>query len=127
MKRFLSVEQVVTLNKRLIREFGGIYGIRDVAGLEAAVARPQSGYDEDIIEEAAGLFESLSQNHPFLDGNKRTAIAATAIFLLMNGFEMQIEDRKTYLWLIELYESGHVNKSAIAFWLRENAIRIKPR
>ena len=58
--------------------FGGSHGIRDRVGLEAAVMRPQSGYYPDVIAEAAALWESLSQNHPFVDGNKRTAIASMA-------------------------------------------------
>lgn len=78
------------------------------------------------MEEAAGFFESLSQNYLFLDGNKRTAIAATATFLKMNGYQMRVDERKTYMWLMELYESSGVKKSAIAAWLRDNAIRLNP-
>jgi death-on-curing protein len=63
----------------LIERFGGSHGLRDQGALESALARPQTGYYLDLIEEAAALWESLSQNHPFIDGNKRIAITATAM------------------------------------------------
>jgi death-on-curing protein len=67
------------------------------------------------------LFESLSQNHPFLDGNKRTAITATGVFLLLNDYRLYFDDLYAYNWLIGLYESGKVSKSAIEPWLRKRA------
>jgi death on curing protein len=63
--RYLSVAEVVTINAEVVRKFGGTHAIRDAALLDSAVARPQTGYDADIFEEAAALFESLSQNHPW--------------------------------------------------------------
>ncbi len=121
MRRFLSFEQVVEINAEMVRQFGATYALRDAGALYAAVARPQSGYYADIIEEAAALFESLSQNHPFVDGNRRTAITATAVFLMMNGWKLFLSDLETYQWLIGLYETGGVNKAAIESWLRQHA------
>ncbi|MGH9632317.1 MAG: type II toxin-antitoxin system death-on-curing family toxin [Bryobacteraceae bacterium] len=72
MSRYLSFDEVLEINAEMVRQFGGAYGLRDAGALHAAVARPQSGYYADVIEEAAALFESLSQNHPFVDVNKRT-------------------------------------------------------
>jgi death-on-curing protein len=66
-----TVDEVVTVHFRLIARFGGSLGIRDLGALESALARPQTGYYHDLIQEAAALWESLSQNHPFVDGNKR--------------------------------------------------------
>jgi death-on-curing family protein len=76
----------------LIKVFGGPGGVRDLAVLKAALARPQSGYYRDVIEQAAALLESLSQNHPFIDGNKRTSIAVTAAFLHVNGYRLEFEE-----------------------------------
>ena len=81
MRIFPSVAEVLAAHNRLIETFGGASGVRDRGALESALARPQSGYYADIIQQAAALLESLSQNHPFVDGNKRTAIAVTAAFL----------------------------------------------
>jgi death-on-curing protein len=110
----------VEINAEMVRKFGGTHGLRDHGALQSAVARPQSGYYADAIEEAAALFESLSQNHAFLDGNKRTAITATAVFLLLNGYELHFSDIETYQWLIGLYETGQVRKTVIESWLREH-------
>ena len=65
--------------------YGGSPGVRDRGLLEGALFRPQTGYYSSLIEEAAALWESLSQNHPFVDGNKRTAFATAYTFLVING------------------------------------------
>jgi prophage maintenance system killer protein len=83
---YLSVDDVLGIHEDSIDAFGGASWNRDPGALEAAVMRPQSGYYPDVIAEAAALWESLSQNHPFVDGNKRTAIAATAAHLAVNGY-----------------------------------------
>lgn len=69
MSRYLTVAEVVEINAEMVRKFGGTHALRDAGLLQSAVARPQSGYYADVFEEAAALFESLSQNHPFVDGN----------------------------------------------------------
>ena len=120
MTRYLSLEEVVEINAEVTRKFGGLHGIRDHGGLASAVARPQSGYYSDVIEEAAALFESLSQNHPFIDGNKRTAITATAVFLILNDYEIHFDDMEAYEWLMELCRTGRVQKINVESWLREH-------
>jgi death-on-curing protein len=81
-----TVGEVIAVHARLIARFGGAPGIRDRGALESALARPQSGYYADLIQEAAALWESLSQNHPFVDGNKRVAVTTRAAFLRVNGY-----------------------------------------
>jgi death-on-curing protein len=85
MSVYLSVAEVKTLHLAVLALFGGADGIRDLDALEAAVNRPQNGYYADLTEEAAALLESLLINHPFVDGNKRTAFAACDVFLRLNG------------------------------------------
>ena len=121
MSRYLSVSEVIEINAEMVSKFGGIHGLRDSGALQSAVGRLESGYYADAIEEAAALFESLSQNHPFLDGNKRTAITATGVFLLLNGYRLLFDDLEAYKWLIGLYETGRVNKATIETWLRQHA------
>lgn len=121
MTRYLSVEDILTIHAELLARFGGISGVRDANGLSSAVGRPQSGYYADVIEEAAALFESLSQNHPFVDGNKRTAIAATSVFLRINGYKLLFDDLQAYEWLISLYETGRMKKAVLEEWLRSHA------
>jgi len=124
VSRYLSVSEVIEINAEVVRKFGGIHGLRDTGALQSALGRLESGYYADAIEEASALFESLSQNHTFLDGNKRTAITATGVFLLLNGYRLLFDDLEAYHWLIELYESGRVSKSSIEAWLRGHSEEI---
>ena len=74
-RTYLTVGEVLQIHHQLIDNYGGIRGVRDKRLLESAVFRPQIGYYNNIAEEAAALMESLANNHPFLDGNKRVAFA----------------------------------------------------
>jgi death on curing protein len=118
-----SVEDVLAAHGGLIRLFGGAPGIRDRAALEAALARPWSGYYTDVVQQAAALLESLSENHPFVDGNKRTAFAVTAAFLHVNGFRLEFDDLKAFQFLMQLYESGQFRFERLEPWLRLHARR----
>ncbi|HUJ22938.1 MAG TPA: type II toxin-antitoxin system death-on-curing family toxin [Bryobacteraceae bacterium] len=85
------------------------------------MARPQSGYYTDIIQEAAALWESLSQNHPFLDGNKRVAVTVTAAFLKVNGYHLVFDDDEVFAFLVGLYETGTLRFQELDSWLRQHA------
>lgn len=123
MTVYPTVDEVVAAHARLIAEFGGSVGIRDRGALEAAVARPQTGYYEDLIQEAAALWESLSQNHPFIDGNKRVAITVAAAFLKVNGYTPVFDDRDACQFLIGLYETGQMRFAELEAWQRSHAVR----
>lgn len=99
MTSHLTVEQVLFLHARLIEEIGGRHGVRDIGLLESAVARPEATVESDDLyadtfSKAAALMESLVQNHPFLDGNKRTGIAAAALFLRANGWRLSASNSR---------------------------------
>lgn len=90
---YLSVEQVLFLHDRLIEETGGQHGVRDLGGLESALARPQAAFGETefypgIFTKAAVLLDGLTRNHPFIDGNKRISISTAALFLQLNGYRL---------------------------------------
>ena len=121
MTEYLSIVEVLAMHEDQIARYGGAAGLRDPGQLEAALFRPQTGYYADLIEEAAALWESLSQNHPFIDGNKRTAFAATYTFLALNGWRLTADAEATYQFMIELYESQRLNFEALSNWLRQNA------
>jgi death on curing protein len=92
--RYLTIEEVLRLHDRLIERTGGSAGVRDRGALESAVAQPQMTFSGDDLyptlpEKAATLCFSLAMNHPFVDGNKRTAHAAMEVFLILNGFEIR--------------------------------------
>lgn len=127
MPYYPSIEEVISAHDRLIVRFGGSMGLRDRGALESAVARPQTGYYEDTIQEAAALWESLSQNHPFIDGNKRIAITATAAFLRANGYLLTFEDRTAYEFMMDLYETGRFRYAELEPWLRKHAVPVQQR
>jgi death-on-curing protein len=102
---------------------GGSFGIRDRGALESALARPRSGYYTDLIQEPAALWESLSQNRPFVDGNKRIAVTLAAAFLKVNGFELNFDDIEAYSFLIGLYETGTLRFNELEVWLRRHTMQ----
>jgi death-on-curing protein len=117
-----AFEDVLSIHRTLIERFGGSHGLRDRGALESALARPQTGYYRDLIEEAAALWESLSQNHPFIDGNKRVAVTVTGAFLMVNGKRLQFTDAAAYSFLIGLYETNRMCFSELDAWLRLNIV-----
>ena len=121
MTLYPSIDEVLAAHARLLSLFGGIEGIRDRGALEAALSRPQSGYYKDLIEQGAALLESLSQNHPFIDGNKRTAIAVTAAFLRINGWRLEFDDWQAHHFLMQLHERSQFRFELLEPWLRQHA------
>ncbi len=124
IRHYLSMEDVFSFHDDQLSRFGGASGVRDMGQLQAALFRPQSGYYNDLVEEAAALWESLSQNHPFVDGNKRTAFAVTDTFLLINGLEITASADEVWTFLINLYETGEMNFDKLDAWLRANTAPI---
>jgi death-on-curing protein len=117
---YLTLGDVLAIHAHQIDKFGGSHGVRDRGLLESALYRPQTGYYADVIEEAAALWESLSQNHPFIDGNKRTAFASTYSFLFINGVRISASSDETQSFVLGLYEVGKFSFENLTAWLREN-------
>lgn len=115
---YLTVADVLGMHTVLIQRYGGAPSVRDPGALESALFRPQTGYYEDIVAEAAGLLESLAINHPFVDGNKRIAFAATDVFLRINGWRLQRVPMLIYAEMIEMLEAGTFDIAHLNPWLR---------
>ncbi|WP_072583216.1 type II toxin-antitoxin system death-on-curing family toxin [Polynucleobacter sp. MWH-Adler-W8] len=115
---YLSTKEVMSMHGVLIHQFGGSPGIRDIAALESALNRPQSGYYKDVISQAAALFESLAINHPFVDGNKRIAFAVMDTFLRLNGFRIHATSKTLHNKIISMFEKGELKFDFIDAWLR---------
>ena len=92
-----------------------------MGAMEAAIMRPQLGYYQNIIEEAAALMESLAMNHPFIDGNKRVAFFVTDTFLRMNDHYLECRNEQTFNFFMELFESGNFQYSYLVKWLEEHS------
>jgi death-on-curing protein len=118
MTDYLTLLEVLAIHEDQIERYGGSPGVRDLGLLESALYRPQTGYYADLIEEAAALWESMAQNHPFIDGNKRTAFAAAYTFLAINGARLAARPEETYRFISGLYDAGTFNFDNLVPWLR---------
>jgi len=118
MTDYLTVAEVLAMHADQIERYGGSHGVRDPGLLEAALFRPQTGYYAGLIGEAAALWESMSQNHPFVDGNKRTAFAAAYTFLAINGARLMADAQETQDFLLALYEGNQFTFDNLVPWLR---------
>lgn len=126
MTAYPTVGEVIAVHSQLIARFGGVLGIRDRGSLESALARPQSGYYTDLLQEAAALWESLSQNHPLVDGNKRVAVTTMAAFLRVNGYRLEFDDRDAFSFLVGLHETGTLRFTELDPCLRRHAVLADP-
>ena len=120
---FPTLEEVIAIHDAQIDEFGGGAGLRDPGALESAIMRPQLGYYDGLLDEAAALLESLTMNHPFVDGNKRTAFATTEVFLSLNGHFIDCDDREAYECFMHLFETNSFRFAQLREWLEE---KVKP-
>ena len=112
-----TVAEVIETQRLLINEFGGLHGIRDRGLLESAVFRPRSGYYTGLIEEASALMESLANNHPFIDGNKRLSFVMTDAMLRANGYFLDVGPSEAYKFITEAMERQEFRFPTIRDWI----------
>ena len=121
MTDYLTLADVLALHADQIERYGGSQGVRDLGALEAALYRPQTGYYADVIGEAAALWESLAQNHPFLDGNKRTGLAAMLVFLGLNGLDLVAEEDHLADVVLGV-AAGTTSKAEVAVFIESHTV-----
>lgn len=123
--KWLRLDAVLAMHRRQLAEHGGGNGVRDLGLLESALARPQNiaAYepDADIARLAAGYAFGIAKNHPFVDGNKRTALVACRTFLVLNGYQLNASGTDKYITFLSLAE-GTISEEALTEWLRKNVI-----
>ena len=120
MRKYLTKEEVLVIHESSINEFGGLHGLRDENSLESAIMRPQSGYYQNINEEASALMESAAINHCFVDGNKRISFFATDVFLRLNGYFINCKTKDGYRLFIENLENNSFQFENILKWLSKH-------
>lgn len=123
---YLTAEQILFLHARLVTETGGLHGVRDLSMLESATARPKATFGEkdlypDIFTKAAALLDSLINDHPFVGGNKRTGIAAAALFLRRNGYHLKAEAVELENFTLSV-AIEHPDPQIITSWLKEHTL-----
>ena len=119
---YLTVAEVAAIHHHQIEEYGGEHGLLNQGALEAAVFRPQTGYYGDLSEEAAALLESLVNNHPFVDGNKRVGFAAAHTFLLMNGFDLTVSSKPGSDFIIKTIAAGKFRFDLLRDWIAKHMV-----
>jgi death on curing protein len=121
---YVTIADALFFHKQLIERYGGARGVRDAGALESALHRPQTGYYDTLVHEAAALLESLVQNHPFVDGNKRVAFAVVDVFVRINGHTITADSKAIYDYIIRLFEERTFDMEHLVPWLQEI---IRPR
>lgn len=122
--RYLYPNQILFLHQKILEHSGGSPGVRDQGLLESAIYRPQATFGgEDLypslVSKVAALTYSLVKNHPFVDGNKRTAYEAMRLTLLLNGYDILATEQEKFNVMMRLAES-HLNEDSFALWLQEH-------
>ena len=119
---WIDAAVIYAVHNQQLAEHGGSAGVRDAGLLESALARPQNlvAYGEpDVHDLAAAYGYSIARNHPFIDGNKRTAFVAVELFLRLNGFNLTATDVDCVITMLAL-AAGELSEEAFARWLRAN-------
>ena len=122
---FLTLDEVLALHQVQIELFGGSGGVRDLGLLQSAMGNVEATFGgqllhETLVEMAAAYLYGICRNHPFVDGNKRTAAATALTFLDMNGIELDVAEDDFYDLVIGVAE-GRVSKAAIAVFFEQRA------
>lgn len=125
---FLTISQVIFIHDQMVKRFGGSHGIRDMGLIESAVARGQSTFGskylyKSIFDKAAALLQSLLKNHPFVDGNKRTALTSAGLFLWKNGYRLVNSHKQEVKFAIKV-DNGNLTVEQISKWLKEHSVKI---
>jgi death-on-curing protein len=125
--RLLSLADVLFIHSAVVDETGGSHGIRDLGLTESAVNQVEQTFDgkdlyPTLYDKAAILFVGLLKNHPFVDGNKRTALAAVGVFLRLNGRCIKADPEALFLWVQEC-ASARANPQSASDWIRSHIIK----
>lgn len=122
---WILAEIVFSVHQILLSEHGGGTGIRDKALLESALSRPKQRFEYEpnstIYQLAASYSFGLAKNHPFIDGNKRIALAIGAIFLEINGFTLNASEAEAVI-IFEQLASGNISETKLSNWFKSNSV-----
>lgn len=126
--RFLSLEDVLKIHQNQLFQHGGIDGIRSTELLQSAIAQPFASVGGEflhatIFEMAAAYLFHICQNHPFLDGNKRSALQACDVFLFLNGYDLVADEDEVAQMVLSIANDG-LKKAEIAVFIEKNAVKV---
>ena len=121
--RFLKLSEILAVHEDQIERFGGTHGVRDKGLLESALAQPTASFSGKLLhptihEQAAAYLYHIAKNHPFIDGNKRTAFAAMDVFLQLNGYLLRLTDTQSYHLVLQVVQ-GSLDKADLASYIEQ--------
>ncbi|MEK7171204.1 MAG: type II toxin-antitoxin system death-on-curing family toxin [Patescibacteria group bacterium] len=122
---YIGLAEALNLHEQTIAATGGSFGVRDETLVDSALARPRAGFGgfeayPDVFSKAGVLLEGLIKNHGFVDGNKRTAVVVTIIFLDRNGFRLIVERKELVNFAVRIAEDKH-DTEEITAWLKKHS------
>ncbi len=125
---YLSEAEVITINEEMVSRFGGLHGVRDLTLLQSAIGRPQMsvGFQDaykSIFDKAAALLHSIINNHPFLDGNKRTSLLAAITFLEKNRWGVEFKRKEAVKFTRKAHNEDYMVEQ-ISQWLKDHSVKI---
>lgn len=125
MISYLSIEHVMAIHDTLVEQFGGILGIRDKGLLDSAIRQPEQSFGgvdlyPSLFDKASAYAFSISENQPFLDGNKRTAASTANAFLDLNGYELDCPQGHVYNVMMAL-ANKRLSRERLAAWFEKNS------
>ncbi len=125
---YLSITQVLAIHDQMIKRFGGSAGVRDLGLIKSAIARPQATFDgvdlyQTLFDKAAALLQSLLKNHPFIDGNKRTALSSAGIFLASNGYKLMNRHKQEVTFTLAV-ANDKLTLQDISNWFKKYSTKI---
>ena len=128
MIKFLTLSEVLLILEDQIRNYGGVYGVRDLNLLSSAIYMPESSFGGNYLHEtipamAAAYAYHICQNHPFIDGNKRVALACSLVFLDINAYEFNCDEETLYDKIMDVAKSD-VKKEELIIFYEKHSIKI---
>lgn len=125
---FLSEAEVIAINEEMVSQYGGLHGVRDLSLLRLAIGRPQMSIAfqdayKSIFDKAGALFHSIINNHPFLDGNKRTSLFSAILFLEYNGWIVEFKRKEAVKFTRKAHNEDY-KVEQISSWLKDHSVKV---
>lgn len=125
--QYLSEAEIIAINLRMVSKYGGLHGVKDIHMLRLAIGRPQMsvGFQDaykTVFDKAAAMFHSIINNHPFLDGNKRTSLFSAVLFLKYNGWSVEFRRKEAVKFTRKAHNEDYTVEQ-ISKWLKEHSVK----
>lgn len=126
--QYLSEAEIIAINLKMVSKYGGLHGVRDIHMLRLAIGRPQMSVAfqdayKTIFDKAAAMFHSIINNHPFLDGNKRTSLFSAILFLKYNRWTVESTRKEAVKFTGKAHNEDY-SVEQISKWLKEHSVKI---